>query len=54
MNKLFGSGDVLAIESFVITREHELHKTDAGNSQDLKQYTFARADEQTEQEVAAA
>lgn len=54
MNKLFGNHDALAIEGFVITRDHELHKTDAGNTQDLKQYTFARADEQVAQEGAAA
>jgi hypothetical protein len=54
MSKLFGSNDEVAIEGFVITREHELQKTESGNTQDRKKYTFTRADEQTAEEVRSA
>jgi hypothetical protein len=54
MNKLFGQHNVLAIEGFVITRDHEIHRTEAGNTQDLKQYTFTRAAEQAVRGEAAA
>jgi hypothetical protein len=54
MNKLFGTHTEFAIESFTITRETEKHKTDAGNTQELKNYTFTRADEQTADKVGSA
>jgi hypothetical protein len=46
MTKLFGNNDEVAIESYVITRAQEVHKTAVGNPQTMKQYTFTRADEQ--------